>query len=202
MKNARQRIIEIFKSRKYASVKEISRILNTTPANIRHHLSILLEERVIEGIGERSLTGPGRPPVIYALSHQNQTHNLDRLASVMLEEMLGGISLADQLALLRRFTIKMAKIESPTKSSLTQRLYQAVQRLNEMSYFAHWEAHVKAPQIILGHCPYATILADHKELCLFDALLLEELLGTPVKQSIKLAKDPNGLTYCMFIIGE
>jgi predicted ArsR family transcriptional regulator len=202
MKNARQRIIEIFESRRNASAIEISRILNTTPANIRHHLSILREEKVIEGIGERSLPGPGRPPVVYALSRHTQTHNLDRLASAMLEEMLGGMPPADQTTLLRHIAIKLASIKRTTKSSLTQRLYQAVQRLDEMSYLAHWEARAEAPQIILAHCPYAAILADHQELCRFDALLLEELLSTPVKQSARLAKDPNGLTYCMFMVGE
>jgi predicted ArsR family transcriptional regulator len=201
MKYARHRIIEIFESRRNASAVEISRILNTTPANIRHHLSILLEEGVIEAVGERSLPGAGRPPVVYALSRQTQTYNLDGLAVAMLEDRLGGILDTNQTAILRSIAQKLVKTGIPLKGNLTQRLYQAIQRLNEMHYLAHWEARAEAPLIILGHCPYAPIIADHQELCRLDALLIEELLNIPVKQSACLVQDTNGSTYCMFMTG-
>ena len=85
---------------------------------------------------------------------------------------------------------------------LTQRLYEAVSQLNALGYAARWEARVDAPRIILGYCPYASILEDHPQLCLVDEYLLETLLQAPVKQVAKLAHDTRGAPYCMFIVHE
>jgi predicted ArsR family transcriptional regulator len=87
-------------------------------------------------------------------------------------------------------------------ASLTHRLYQAVQRLNELGYQARWEAHSEAPRLLLGHCPYAAILPGHPELCKMDAYLLEGLLGVPVAQTKKRAQDSRGARYCLFIAGK
>jgi len=83
---------------------------------------------------------------------------------------------------------------------LTQALYQSVQQLNEMHYQARWEARAEAPRVILGHCPYASVLTEHPEICQLDASLLEEMLGQPVEQAARLAKDGRGMTYCAFRI--
>jgi predicted ArsR family transcriptional regulator len=94
---------------------------------------------------------------------------------------------------------KPASQPASQPASLTHRLYQAIQRLNQMGYQARWEAHSEAPRLLLGHCPYAAILSKHPELCQMDAYLLEELMGVPADQIKKLAQDSRGARYCLFI---
>jgi predicted ArsR family transcriptional regulator len=188
-------------SKQIGTAPGIARALNITAANVRHHLSILLEEGAIEIVGERRAGGRGRPSFLYALSGHTHQHNLDRLSSALLEELLSQNSNEEISLVLKRITKRLLK-DYKISSALTQRLYQAVQRLNDMHYDARWEARAEAPFVILGFCPYASILHDHPELCELDGLLIEALLTRPVRQVDKLARDERGMTCCRFMIQE
>jgi len=198
MKPTRQQIISMLQTKHTLSAQEISRSLHLTPANIRHHLSILEEEGVIEVASQRKTPGRGRPIQVYSLTHQVLAHNLDALAGVLLEELLQNNSMHSQDEYFTRIASRLAQPEIPPNQSLTKRLYLAVQRLNDMHYQARWEAHSDAPRIFLEHCPYAAILPDHPELCRIDASLLNQLLDHPVTLTSKLEKDNHGTLYCLF----
>lgn len=172
-----------------------------TTANVRHHLSILTAEGVVEVIGERNAGKRGRPAKLFTLTSYLRQDNLDELANVLLQELFSQQSSADRLVVLRKIAHTLATTNGLSKN-LTQRFYKAIQRLNEMHYDAHWEAHAKAPFLIFRHCPYSRILPEHPVLCQLDALLLEELLGRSAQLIEKLAKDNLGVPYCKFIIRE
>ena len=53
-------------------------------------------------------------------------------------------------------------------------------------------------RVILGHCPYAEIVARYPELCRMDAYLLELRLALPVIQVAKLERGVGGLPQCIF----
>lgn len=200
MKSTRQLILEHLSNKQAASTKEISRALQLTTANIRHHLAILLAEGAVAIIGEKPSIGRGRPASLYALTSQTSLNNLDRLASVLLKDFANPERPESQTDSLQRIALALSGETGNATDNLTRRLYQAVQRLNELNYQARWEARSAAPQIILGHCPYAAILSDHPELCHLDALILETLLRMSVEKVAHLARDERGLTYCMFTL--
>ena len=81
-----------------------------------------------------------------------------------------------------------------------RRLASTIERLNSMHYQARWEAGAEGPRIILGHCPYRAIIADHPELCQMDAALLTELLQDEVMQTAKLEPGAGGLPFCGFVL--
>jgi predicted ArsR family transcriptional regulator len=83
---------------------------------------------------------------------------------------------------------------------LMRRLARCVDRLNGLHYHARWEAHAAGPRIILGHCPYITIINEHPELCRMDALLLQGQLDHAVEQLVKLETSERGLRYCVFAV--
>jgi predicted ArsR family transcriptional regulator len=202
MRPTRQNIISMLQTKHSLSAQEISRALHLTPANIRHHLSILEEEGVIEVASQRKTPGRGRPIQVYTLTQQILAHNLDALAGVLLEELVqndANLSLSDVYA---RVASRLAQPEIPLNPSFTKRLYLTVQRLNEMHYQARWEAHADAPRIFLEHCPYAAILPDHPELCQIDAYLLNKLLDHPVRLTSKLDRDSHGMLFCLFTAME
>jgi DeoR family transcriptional regulator, suf operon transcriptional repressor len=217
MKTSRQRVLEYIRSRKVIGVAELSRALRMTPANARHHLSILQEQGLVQVVGQVRPEGKGRPARLYSLSERVQSNNLDRLASAVLSELLAGLEPPEVEQMIGRLALRLIvepepgerkalAIERPgarpAGRSLTQAILHSVQRLNELHYQARWEAHAESPRLILGHCPYATIIADHPELCQMDARLLELMLDRKVSQSARLAPDPQGGTFCLFVLDK
>jgi predicted ArsR family transcriptional regulator len=209
VKTSRQKLLDYLRDHRAVTAGELSQALKMTQANARHHLEILREQGVVQVVGRRPSQGKGRPARIYSQSEQSLGHNLERLASALLEEIASSPAMTNE-EVWQRIARRVAQVPYPTVVSrgdalrqgtrLTQSLYQAVRRLNEMHYQARWEARSDTPRVILGHCPYAAILAEHPEICQLDASLLEEMLGYPLEQTARLAKDGRGMTYCAFRI--
>ncbi len=220
MKTSRQRVLDYIRLHRYITSAEISRTLRMTPANARHHLAVLADQGVIEVVGERSTGGKGRPAQVFCLTSQSM-QGLEKLTAAALDLLEGNLSSSGKNPALRLLAHHLAEEEEEKaensdsshgkdavrnqpipKPHLTQRLYQAVSRLNALGYAARWEARPDAPRMILGACPYARILADYPQLCQMDEFLLEALLQAPAKQVAKLAHDSRGAPYCMFIVNE
>jgi predicted ArsR family transcriptional regulator len=219
MKTSRQRVLDFIRLHQYVTAAEISRVLRMTPANARHHLSVLVDQGVVEVISDRPTGLKGRPAQVFTLRNRTM-QGLEKLASAaleLLEKNMPANSENSALCLLARYLAQggndgvehnksstetdMQRSQSIPRPHLTQRLYLAVSRLIELGYAARWEARADAPRMILRNCPYARILADHPQLCQMDEFLLEALLQSPAKQVAKLDHDTRGLPYCMFIVG-
>jgi predicted ArsR family transcriptional regulator len=199
MTATRRRILEYLENHTSATSVELSHALGVTAADIRHHLTAFVKENVIVVVGERPPAGRGRPSQLYSLVHRAMADNFDLLAKALLNESLDQLNSEESSAFINAVAMRLAG-ETRRGGGLTTRLFQAVQRLNQLNYQARWEAHAGAPKVFLGRCPYAAILPEHPELCQLDASLLEALLGAPVAQVAKLARDPRGGTYCLFNI--
>lgn len=202
MKTTRQRLMDHLQAKQVATAEELSHVLHVTSANIRHHLSVLESEGVVEVIGKRTSGGRGRPVNLYGLSQQMSLNNLDGLASAILRVMAQPSLAPEPAPQLRRIAAEMAKPPDASAPGLSQRLVQAVKQLNEMHYQARWEAHADAPRLILNRCPYASILPEHPELCRMDAMLLEEMLGFEARQTARLERNPQGLPQCIFVLDK
>ena len=199
-KSTRKHIIQYLESRQVASAQELSRALQVTAANVRHHLKNLQQDELVTMIGERAPQGRGRPTKLFRLARQGE--NLNLLAGMLLNELLHNLSLEDRVARLQALADRLRGEVGDSKRHISQRLYGAIQRLNTLNYQSRWEAHSMGPRIILGHCPYAAIIDDHPALCQMDAYLLEGLLREPVSQTAKLERDKRGLPYCTFVVGS
>lgn len=211
MKTSRQQVYDYVITHRLVSSAEISRALRMTQANARHHLGILESEGLVRVNGLRQDSARGRPVQLYSPSEGALGHNLDCLASALLEELLEEAGLAQQEILLRKAARRMARrslgvrsVDIPgqvsSKASLPQRLYTTVAVLNDLHYQARWEARADAPSINLGHCPYAAILENHPRICQLDELFIGELLGQPVRQAARLKPDGRGIPYCLFSV--
>jgi predicted ArsR family transcriptional regulator len=90
--------------------------------------------------------------------------------------------------------------DSFTSQPLAKRLNLTVEKLNQMSYHARWEAGSEGPRIIFSHCPYAAIIEKHPELCRMDASMLKEWMGQSAIQLSKIGKE--GSSVCVFAVGR
>jgi predicted ArsR family transcriptional regulator len=137
-----------------------------------------------------------------------QEHNLDRLVKALLDELLANeageqaTTQAHDDKTARVIAQRLLNMEMERRTSMLQRLVTTAQRLNEMNYHAHWEAHPEAPRVILGHCPYLSILPDYPWLCQMDRELLKAALQGQVEQLEKLAPSGRGTRHCVFVLRD
>jgi predicted ArsR family transcriptional regulator len=199
MQLTRQQIVDYLQSNRTATPIELSRALQVTAANIRHHLKQLKQNGLVEVVGTRPVRGRGRPMKLYSLTENALRNNLDGLASALLNTLPNDTD---------RQGGKLAEVAAnllgdyQTTASMHARLNQAVERLNELEYQSTWEASPNGPRIILRNCPYALILDEHPELCQIDAALISQLLGQPVEQTAKLERTPDGTPHCAFVLAR
>lgn len=223
MKTARQRILEYIQTHRAVTTAELCAALNSTEANMRHHLAILQQQGLVKVIesaggsaGGNAIRGArrGRPARVFGPVDPAPTENLIELAAALLEETLPGLPANELDQFLERVAARLAarlsKLHTaqspgapnrrarPRFDNLTARLFATVEHLNHAHYQARWEARPDAPRLTLGHCPYGNLPLRSPEICMLDARLLEILLGAPVEQLKRLEKDARGLPYCLF----
>jgi predicted ArsR family transcriptional regulator len=192
----RFRILEYIRKHQTASVRELSTLMRLSGANIRHHLSLLASNDLIEAVGMRR-EGRGRPKKVYGLSRRELGDGLDILSDNLLEIWEEGIPEEELDGELMSLAKRLAGyVESNTQE--IKLVTATVAKLNELSYQARWEASAAGARIILGHCPYAAISSKHPELCRMDGLILETRLGVLFEQTAKLQLNDKGLTFCAF----
>jgi predicted ArsR family transcriptional regulator len=200
MKTSRQRLLQYLEKKQVATAREISLALKMTPANARHHLSILIDQGIVEVSGNRVSLGPGRPNYLYKKTKLGSKNNLKDLSRTLLQIILEDKNAQDRDSELKRIAVSFIKREDHISNQKSKRLNDVIQQLNQMNYEARWEAHHDAPHIILENCPYADIVGDIPEICRMNEFLIEELLGNKVTQSVKLEPTQSGLHRCVFIV--
>jgi predicted ArsR family transcriptional regulator len=202
MSNARQNILNYIIEQQSTTVEELSKVFKVTPANIRHHLSILIVQGSVKVIGQKAAAYRGRPAQIYSSAQMSNQNNLDYLTDLLLSNLLHNSGQDEANCMLKNIASQMVAKFPIEYSNQTRRLYSSIRALNHMNYWAHWEAHIENPRIMLGHCPYRTILDRHPEICQMDAYLLETFLETTVKQIEKLTLNTKGLPQCVFLLNK
>ncbi|MCZ2126897.1 MAG: winged helix-turn-helix transcriptional regulator [Anaerolineales bacterium] len=173
MATSRQKILIYLKKNVSATTQEIARALRLSAPNVRHHLSALMAEGQVEILKVRFGEGKGRPRKIYSLAQSAWGDNLSALASALLDES----------ASMGRVEAIAKRLLNPSQFvglSMNERLTLLIKKLNEMNYYARWEAGAAGPRILFGRCPYARIVDEHPELCAMDEALLNLALGSRI----------------------
>ena len=196
MQVTRDRILTYLGKHPPSSAGEISRYLEMTPANIRYHLDILVEEGLVCGSGERPAGGVGRPILLFSLTSNSLGNNLSPLLEVLLSELTDS---ENQEQTINQITEILIKGKLERKRSRVQRFNEGIEFLNSMHYHASWEARPQGPQVALRHCPYQDLAQNYPILCQLDEKLLQEIFGTKMNliQKRDLGKDP--LSPCLFL---
>jgi predicted ArsR family transcriptional regulator len=179
-----------------ASAQQLAQALGQTPANLRRHLSILAARGLVARISFVPTAGRGRPVALYALTASAQGASLEPLARALLTSLAADSGSVESHA--AQMAQNLLGATPPPSGQLTRRLVAAVQRLAPLNYKPRWEAKPHGPEVVLGRCPYAALVADHPELCRMDAHLLSNLLGVAIEQTAKLVPGPHAIPQCVF----
>jgi len=193
MTTARQKVLTYFNKTRTASAREISRALKMSTATVRHHLRVLASDGRLEIVFVRVQDRRGRPQKVYSLPRSALGDNLAALSDALLVEASSGVKME---TLAKRLVGESNFASQP----LVKRLNLTVEKLNQMNYHSRWEAGSDGPRIIFSHCPYASVIEKHPELCKMDEVMLKEWMGQPAAQIFKIGKD--GSSVCVFAIGR
>ncbi|HET6824098.1 MAG TPA: winged helix-turn-helix transcriptional regulator [Anaerolineales bacterium] len=193
MNTVRQKVLAYFSKTRTASTREISRALKLSAATVRYHLRVLVSGGRLEIAAVRGRDARGRPEKIYSLPRSALGNNLAALSDALLMDSGSRVTME---ALAERLAGETSSVNQP----LAKGLNLTVEKLNQMNYHARWEAGPEGPRILFGHCPYASILEKHPELCRLDQAMLQKLTGQPARQIFRTGKD--GSTVCVFVMGS
>lgn len=198
-KSTRQRILDLLSNQDQISAAEISRAISVTQADVRYHLSRMVEEGLILTAKLKHTGHRGRPARRYTLVSKLRQDNFELFTRALLISARNNTSVEESNKLLQDIAIQIAGEVEPG-GPLGTRLVQAVDQLNLHNYQARWEAHANAPRVIFDRCPFASLRPEFPELCQLDAELLSNLLNEPVTQINSNAHLSDG--YCLFNISQ
>lgn len=201
--STRERILAYLEEHHTASVGLLSRVLRLTPANIRYHLGVLMDEGLVERVS-RDQSQPikrGRPAPLFCLTTTAVPDNFPLLCSALLHVILAETSTAEIDQKLQAVAAQMAGPELPGALASTrpvQRLNKSVAFFTGHGYRARWEASPSGPRVLFRGCPYAAIIDQHPELCRLDRFLLESLSGLGFQQTARLNPKIGDPPACIF----
>ena len=195
MQKTRKDILGYLENNHLVSAGDLARVLDMTPANIRYHLKILLDDGRIQVSGMRPAGGSGRPIYLYNLSSPSLGENLERL----LESFLDNLEKHPDQELIREdIADRISKDHSREKLGKVKLYNQAVEILIGLNYHASWQARPEGPQIELRHCPYRSLALNNSQICMIDQALISNLLDTPMALVQKRTFGKNPFSPCIF----
>jgi predicted ArsR family transcriptional regulator len=205
MHAVRKQILQILKVGEGATVAELADQLNMAPVSVRHHLDILQGENLIAVDRVERKGSVGRPQQVYVLTTEAGSYFPNNFAALAgnLARQLKQVLPPDQVPCAFRAMAHeiAAEMDRPAwaEQPLEARLEQVARFLNERGYLAHWEMATGGAEAgYLLHkcnCPYAGVSTEHRELCVMDQALVDELVGHHCQRTQSMVDEGHCCTY-------
>ncbi len=205
MHAVRRQILEILKETGGATVADLAERLEMAPVSVRHHLDILQGDNLICVARIERNGSVGRPQQTYALTDEAASFFPDNFASLaagLVRQMKASLSPDQVTAAFHSMAYDIASeidTEALQNLAIEDRLDRVTEFLNDRGYLARWEAvgeHGSGGYLLHKHnCPYAHVSGEHRELCIMDQLLVDELVGQHCCRTQSVAENSNCCTY-------
>jgi predicted ArsR family transcriptional regulator len=200
MKSTRDKILQTLLEKPRSTINTLAEAVGINPISVRHHLTNLQMEGLVEGQEERH--GVGRPRLVYVLTDEGverfPTRYMQlttRLLSQMKDTMPGPVitnlfnQMAEDLA---------SKYSSDVQSlSMEERLDLVQEILSHEGFNVNWEKKNGQYEIHEISCPYYQIGVAHPEVCTVDQTLISKMLALPVN---KVQCILSGASHCTYVI--
>lgn len=200
MNSTRDKILRTLLSKPRSTINDLAEAVGINPISVRHHLTNLQMEGLVEGQEERH--GVGRPRLVYILTDEGMerfpTRYLrltTRLLTQMKETMPGPMvsKLFGQIAedLASEYASDMKNL------SMEERLDFVKEMLAQEGFTVEWEKKDGNYEIHEISCPYYQIGVAHPEVCTVDQTLISKMLALPVS---KVQCILDGGTHCTYVV--
>ena len=203
MQTTRQRILEILKEKRQATVDQLSEELELTPVTVRHHLEILRGEGLVGAPVVLRRSGPGRPQYTYGLTDAAGDlfpKNYHNLADLMLDEMRERLTEAELQQMMNSIADRMASGAPAAKPEQRpqEMLNTIVGYLNDQGYVARWEETADGDYVLRTcNCPYERVAHAHSEVCQMDANFVAQLVGVAPTRTSHMASGDDSCSYVL-----
>jgi predicted ArsR family transcriptional regulator len=185
MTSTRERILQTLLDHPQSSINELADAVKINSISVRHHLSSLQAEGLVQGEEERH--GVGRPRLIYSLSQKGierfptryfelTSRLLDQMKESLPPKVINGFftDIADKLALDYKDQTKDMNIE--------QKLDFIKNLLQKQGFAVGWEQKDSHYYIHETGCPYYHVGQNHPEVCMVDSTLISKVLDIPAEK--------------------
>jgi predicted ArsR family transcriptional regulator len=200
MKSTKDKILQTLLRRPRITINELAEAVEINPISVRHHLTNLQMEGLIEA--EEVRHGVGRPRLVYSLTQDGMerfpTKYLrltTRLLAQMKETMPGPVvsQLFNQVAedLASEYSSQIQGL------SMEERLEFVKELLAQEGFTVEWEKKDGEYQIHEISCPYYQIGIAHPEVCTVDQTLISKMLALPAN---KVQCILDGGAHCTYVV--
>ena len=200
MKSTRDKILQTLLRKPKSTITDLAEAVGINPISVRHHLTNLQMEGLIEAHEERH--GVGRPRHVYDLTNDGMEHFptrylrlTTRLLTQMKESMPGPVvsKLFGQIAedLAGQYASDIQGL------SMEKRLDVVKDMLAQEGFTVEWEKKGDQYHIHEISCPYYQIGITHPEVCTVDQILISKMLALPAN---KVQCILDGGSHCTYVV--
>jgi DeoR family suf operon transcriptional repressor len=200
MSSTRDKILLTLLKQPRRTIIELAKAVDINPISVRHHLTNLQMEGIVDAEEERH--GVGRPRLVYALTDAGMekfpTRYLrltTRLLAQMKESMPEPVvsKLFSQIA----ETLADEYADQMQNMNMEERLDFVKEMLSQEGFTVEWEKKDGQYQIHEISCPYYQIGVAHPEICTVDQALISKMLAVPAN---KVECILNGDAHCTYVV--
>lgn len=200
MKSTKDRILHTLLKRPGSTINDLAEAVGINPISVRHHLTNLQMEGLVEAQEERH--GVGRPRLTYALTEHGMerfpTRYL-RLTSRLLDQLKSSLPQPMVSKLFTEMATSLAEdyAEQMQGLSMEERLDLIRDLLAEEGFTVEWEKTEGQYRIHEITCPYLQIGQHHPEVCTVDQTLISKMLAVPAE---KVQCILDGSAHCTYVV--
>ena len=200
MKSTRDRILQTLLRQPRSTINELAEVVGINPISVRHHLTNLQMEGLVDAQEERH--GVGRPRLVYVLTEEGMerfpTRYL-RLTTRLLAQMKESMP---ELVVSKLFSqvaegLAADYAEQLKDMSMEERLDTVKELLADEGFTVEWEKVSDGYRIHEITCPYYQIGQSHPEVCTVDQTLISKMLAVPAN---KVQCILDGGAHCTYVV--
>ncbi|HEY52527.1 MAG TPA: ArsR family transcriptional regulator [Caldilineae bacterium] len=200
MHPVRQKILEILKRHRHATVGDLAAELDMAPVSVRHHLDLLIGDGLVCTPRVRRGSGAGRPKRVYALTPEAATHfpnNYRQLADESLNALKQLVSEEQMFGVMQTLASRAAASAPSDLETLPlpDRIEAIAAFLTEQGFMAGVEKNGDGFLLHACNCPYAQLADSHPELCQMDLQLISDLTGLAPQRIAHITEGDGRCTY-------
>ena len=200
MKSTRDKILQTLLQKPRSTINTLAEAVGINPISVRHHLTNLQMEGLVEGQEERH--GVGRPRLVYILTDDGMEHFPTRymqLTTRLLAQMKDTMPGPVVTKLFNQIAEDMASHYSKDMQGLSmeERLNFVKEMLGREGFTVEWEKKDEQYEIHEITCPYYQIGVAHPEVCTVDQTLISKMLALPAN---KVQCILSGAAHCTYVI--
>ena len=200
MKSTRDRVLHTLAKKPGATINDLAEAVDINPISVRHHLTSLQVEGLVQAKEEKH--GVGRPRLIYTLTEHGMerfpTRYL-RLTSRLLDQLKSSLPQPMVNKLFSEMAASLADEYAQQMQGLNmeERLEFIRELLSEEGFTVEWEKIEDQYRIHEITCPYLQIGQTHPEVCTVDQTLISKMLAVPAE---KVQCILDGSAHCTYVV--